>query len=121
MEGVLCQEHGPVVFFRQVEKVESDFIMNLHRRFWNQGIVPILVIITTEEVHVYSGLAPPQRTLTSDGEVHGLVETLSRVQTKLRSFLLSVESGEYFQIHRRYFDPRKHVDRNLLYNLDATR
>jgi hypothetical protein len=34
---------------------------------------------------------------------------------------LSVESGEYFQIHRRYFDSEKRVDRNLLINLDATR
>lgn len=121
IEGVLCQEHGPVIYFRQVERIEPAAIIDLHRSFWNQGIAPILVIISPDEVHVYSGLIPPQRTPTVNGEAPGLVETLSRVQTKLRSFLLSVESGEYFQIHRRYFDPRKRVDRNLLYNLDATR
>jgi len=121
IEGVLCQEHGPVIYFRQVERIEPAAIIDLHRSFWNQGIAPILVIISPDDVHVYSGLIPPQRTSMVNGEVPGLVEILSRVQTKLRSFLLSVESGEYFQIHRRYFDPRKRVDRNLLYNLDATR
>ena len=43
------------------------------------------------------------------------------MQDQLRSFLLSVESGEYFHIHRRSFDPRKRVDRDLLRNLQATR
>lgn len=121
MQGVLCQEHGPVIYFCKVNKIESALLMDLHRRFWNQGIAPILVIISPDEIHVYSGLIPPQNTPMVNGEVPGLVQILSRTQANLRSFLLSVESGEYFQIHRRYFDPRQRVDRNLLYNLNATR
>jgi hypothetical protein len=121
MEGVLCQEHGPVIYFRQVNKIETAVIMDLHRRFWNQGIAPLLVIISPDEIHVYSGLVPPQKTPTVNGEVPGFIQSLKRINSELRSFLIAVESGEYFQIHRRYFDPGKRVDRNLLYNLDATR
>ena len=121
MEGVLCQELSPVIYFRQVKKINPIDIMDLHRRFWNQGIAPILVIISQDEVQVYSGLIPPESTPTGTGQAPGLIETLSRVQTTLRSFLLSVESGEYFQVHRHYFDPHKRVDRDLLRNLDATR
>ena len=121
IEGVLCQERSPVIYFRQVRKIDPADIINLHRSFWNQGIAPILVIIAPDEVHVYSGLIPPEDTLTETGQAPGFVETLNRVQDQLRSFLLSVESGEYFHVHRRSFDPRKRVDRDLLRNLDATR
>ncbi|HCA80969.1 MAG TPA: type I restriction endonuclease subunit M [Bacteroidetes bacterium] len=121
IEGVLCQEHSPVIYFRQVRKIDPADIITLHRSFWNQGIAPILVIIAPDEVHVYSGLIPPEDTPTKTGQVPGFVEKLNRIQDQVRSFLLSVESGEYFHVHRRSFDPRKRVDRDLLRNLDATR
>lgn len=121
IEGVLCQERSPVIYFRQVSKIDPAEIIVIHRAFWNQGIAPILVIIAPDEVHVYSGLIPPEATVTVTGEAPGLVERLNRVQDELRSFLLSVESGEYFRDHQRYFDPRQRVDQDLLRNLQATR
>lgn len=121
IEGILCQERSPVIYFRRVRKIDTADIVNLHRSFWNQGIAPILLIIAPDQVHVYSGLIPPEYPLAEAGKTPGLVETMSRVQDKLRSFLFSVESGEYFHIHRRSFDPRKRVDRKLLRNLKATR
>jgi len=121
IEGVLCQERSPVIYFRQVRKIDPASILSLHRSFWNQGIAPILVIIAPDEVHVYSGLIPPVDTLTDAGQVPGLVEKLKRVQDQLRTFLLSVESGEYFHKKQPYFDPRRRVDRELLRNLQATR
>ncbi len=121
IDGVLCQEHSPVIYFRLVEKIDPAAIIDLHRSFWNQGIAPILVVIAPDEVHIYSGLIPPADTVTDADQAPALVETLSRVQNQLRSFLLSVESGEYFHVHRRSFDPSKRVDRDLLRNLRATR
>jgi len=121
IDGVLCQERSPVIYFRQVKKIDPAGIIKLHRSFWNQGIAPILVIIAPDEVHVYSGLIPPSDTQTEAGQAPGYVETLNRVQDQLRSFLLSVESGEYFHVHRTSFDPRQRVDRELLRNLRATR
>ncbi len=121
IEGVLCQERSPIIYFRQVKKIDTSEIIKLHRSFWNQGIAPILVIIAPEEVHVYSGLVPPKDALTETRQTPGLVETLKRVQDQLRSFLLSVESGEYFHVHHRSFDPHTRVDRNLLRNLQVTR
>ncbi len=124
IDGVLCQDragpdggHQPIIYFRQVEKIDPNDILCLHRSFWNQGIAPILVIVAPDDVHVYSGLIPPADT----GRAPEFVEMLKRVQDQLRSFLLSVESGEYFHRYRRFFDPRKRVDRDLLRNLQATR
>lgn len=121
IQGVLCQKRNPVIYFRQVRKIDTEDIIDLHRSFWNQGVAPILVIIAQDEVHVYSGLIPPEDTLTETGQAPGFVESLNRVQDELRSFLFSVESGEYFRVHRPSFDPRKRVDRDLLRDLRATR
>ncbi|RJR46750.1 MAG: type I restriction endonuclease subunit M [Desulfobacteraceae bacterium] len=121
IEGVLCQERSPVIYFRQVGRIVTPEIVRLHRSFWNQGIAPILVIIAPDEVHIYSGLVPPEGAPTETGQAPGFVQRLNRVQEQLRSFLLSVESGEYFHVHRRSFDPLKRVDRNLLRNLQSTR
>src|SRR5271157_3576993 len=128
IDGVLCQQRAdpgeglqPVIYFRPVRKIHAEEVAEIHRSFWNQGIAPILVVIAPEEVHVYSGLVPPASGPTGSGQAPGFVETLERVEGQLRTFILSVESGEYFHIHRRSFDPRLRVDRALLRNLQAAR
>ena len=120
LHGVLCQDRTPLIYFRQVERIEPGEVARLQHIFWNQGVAPILVLIAPEAVHVYSSLTEP----ASPGpaaRVEGFVEKIDRVADKLQSFLISVESGEYFHTHRKSFDPRQRVDRDLLRNLQATR
>lgn len=121
IDGVLCQERSPIIYFRLVKTIDPAQILDLHRSFWNQGIAPILVVVAPNEVQVFSGLMPPEGSQVDTHQLPGLVEILPRIQEQLRSFLLSVESGEYFHTHRRSFDPTKRVDRDLLRNLQATR
>jgi hypothetical protein len=121
IDGILCHERTPVIYFRQVKKIDPAEITKIHRAFWNQGVAPILVVIAPDQVHVYSGLEPPAATPTDSDKAPGFVETLNRVEKQLRSFLLSVESGEYFHIHRKSFDPDRRVDRDLLRNLQVAR
>jgi hypothetical protein len=118
LDGILCLDRNPVIYFRQVDQIDRDEVAGLHRVFWSQGVAPILVLVAPEEVHVYSGLAQP----ALDGaQAPGFVETIDRVSERLRAFILSVESGEYFHAHRKSFDPRQRVDRELLRNLEAVR
>ncbi len=121
LDGVLCLEKMPIIYFRQVEQIEPGEVVRLHRLFWNQGVAPILVLIAPDQVHVYSGLTLPADIRSAGAQDHGLVEHLNRGGDQLRAFILSVESGEYFHIHRRSFDPRQRVDRDLLRNLQAAR
>jgi N-6 DNA Methylase len=122
LDGILCleQEHAraPIIYFRQVERIDASEVTRLHRLFWNQGVAPLLVLIAQDQVHVYSGLVDVRGVGNQD---HGLVERLNRVNDRLQTFILSVESGEYFHLNRRSFDPRHRVDRDLLRNLQATR
>ncbi len=121
IDGVLCLEHSPVIYFRQMLNIDASKIGDLHRSFWNQGIAPILVIIASEEIHIYSGLIPPEDTPMEIGQAPCFVGTLKRIQNQLRSFLFSVESGEYFRVHQSFFNPNTRVDRELLRSLQAAR
>ncbi|OJW20127.1 MAG: type I restriction endonuclease subunit M [Planctomycetales bacterium 71-10] len=121
LSGILCQDNGPIIYFRAMERLDASHVLALHRTFWNQGVAPILVLIGPDEVHIYSGLSQPGVDHAPGAEPDGLVERLDRVADQLRAFLVAVETGEYYHRHRRAFDPRQRVDRNLLRHLQAAR
>jgi hypothetical protein len=121
LSGVLCQDNSPIIYFRVIDRIDPDSVAAIHRTFWNQGVAPILVFIGPEEVHVYSGLSQPTLSREPGTNPEGFVEKLNRVAGELQSFILAVETGEYFHRHRRSFDPQQRVDRNLLRHLKAAR
>ena len=119
IDGALCLESHPLIYFRLMDGLDVTSVAALHRTFWNQGVAPVLVLVASDEVHVYSGLSSPH--VKPGKELPGFVETLRRVTEELQAFILAVETGEYFHRHRPSFDPRQRVDRNLLRHLEATR
>lgn len=121
LDGVLCTENTPLVYFKQVKQIETEEVARLHRKFWNHGGAPILVLVAPNQVHVYSGLIRPLPQADADGNVPGFVEILDRASSALREFLPAVESGEFFRRHQNSFNPAHRVDRELLDNLQATR
>jgi hypothetical protein len=121
LDGVLCTDNIPLVYFKVVKRIDTAQIVVLHRMFWNHGGAPILVVIAPDQVHVYSGLVRPLPQADSDGNIPALVETIDRSSSSIREFLPTVESGEFFRKHARSFDPAHRVDRDLLNNLQATR
>ena len=121
LDGVLCTDSAPLIYFKQVKRVDNAQIVTLHRTFWNHGGAPILALIAPNEVHIYSGFVRPVPGATSTQRIPALVDTLERASSELKEFLLSVESGEFLRRHPRSFDPSHRVDRDLLKNLQATR
>jgi len=120
LNGILCIENVPVVYFKEVNQIKIDEVAWLHRKFWNHGGAPILVLITRDEVQVYSGLVRPT-SKSNKHEILGLVEILDRASDTIAEFLPTVQSGEYFRRHAKSFNPEHRVDRDLLDNLQATR
>lgn len=120
LDGVLCDQATPLVYFKQVSEIQPADVLELHRQFWNHGGAPILVLISQREVQVYSGFARPTRQADLTG-LPSLVATIDRASSALREFLPSVESGEFFRRHAKSFNPADRVDRALLDNLQATR
>lgn len=121
LDGVLCADHSPLVYFKQLTAITADEVSQLHKLFWNHGGAPVLVLISDDKVHVYSGMSRPVPGSESPERMPSWVTTLDRVATGLRAFLTSVESGEFFRQHPRSFNPDHRVDRALLENLSDTR
>lgn len=120
LDGVLCDQGAPVVYFKQLEALRRADVVDLHRRFWNHGGASILVLISPTEVQVHSGFSRPTRPVGLTG-LPSLVETIDRASSALRGFLPSVETGAFFHRHAKSFNPADRVDRALLDNLQATR
>ena len=128
IDGVLCQQRvdpdeglQPVIYFRQVSKIQPEEVTEIHRSFWNQGIAPVLVVIGPRKFTSTPGLFRLHPVRPARGGAPGFVETLDRTEEQLRAFIFSVESGEYFHVHRKSFDPHQRVDRDLLRNLQTAR
>jgi hypothetical protein len=121
LNGVLCDQAAPLVYFKVVDRIRDAKALELHRRFWNHGGAPILALIAPSEVHIYSALARPSDRSDAEGRSAGLVTTIDRASVALREFLPAVESGEFFRKHAKSFKPAERVDQALLANLQATR
>jgi hypothetical protein len=121
LDGVLCTDNSPLIYFKQMVSLDAAEVIELHRRFWNHGGAPILVLIAPNEVQIYSGLTRPVAVGDAQGRLPSLVEIINRTSAALREFLPAVESGEFFRRHSPSFNPEHRVDRALLDNLQATR
>ena len=121
VDGVLCADNSPLVYFKQVNRITRKSVHELHRRFWNHGGAPILVLVSDDRVHIYSGMVRPNPASSDQADLPSLVTVLDRVTTQLQEFLITVESGEFFRKHQRYFNPAHRVDRDLLDNLKDAR
>jgi type I restriction-modification system DNA methylase subunit len=121
LDGVLCTENTPLVYFKQVRGLDAAEAARLHRTFWNHGGAPILVLVAPDQVQIYSGLVRPLPQADPDGAIPALVDTLERASVAIKEFLPTVESGEFFHRNERSFNPAHRVDRDLLDNLQATR
>jgi hypothetical protein len=121
LDAVLCSDNAPLVYFKQVSKIESEESLRLYRDFWNHGGAPLFVLIDPWNVHIYSGLRRPTESVDAQGHAAGFVDQMERATIALQEFLPSVESGDFFRRHAKSFDPKQRVDRDLLDNLQATR
>lgn len=123
LDGVLCAENTPLVYFKLVESLGLDTIVPIQRQFWNHGGAPILVLVSGDKIHIYSAMSRPVP--VPEHEIRdrppSLVTELDRVAEGLQSFIVSVESGDFFRQYVRSFDPNQRIDRDLLRNLKDTR
>lgn len=121
LDGVFCTEGAPVVFFKLIERFALDDVLVLHKKFWNHGGAPVLVLISSDRAEIYSGMSRPIRREEVGTVLPSLVTTLANLITAIPEFLLAVESGSFFREHARSFDASRRVDRDLLSNLGDVR
>ncbi len=121
VDGILCVDHSPLAYFKLVKRITPEAVAELHRQFWNHGGASLLILVTDDRVHVYSGMTRPEPATVAATAPPSLVDSLARVAEGLKEFVVAIESGEFFHRHKRSFDPKQRVDRHLLDNLQLTR
>lgn len=121
LDGVLHGKNAALAYFKEVAHIDNAEVAELHRKFWNLGGAPILVVISPTDVHIYSGLVRPVEHMTGAGRIPAFVTSIDQVSAGLAEFRLAVESGAFIRRHAPAFDPVHRVDKDLLRNLSATR
>ncbi|HEX9023128.1 MAG TPA: N-6 DNA methylase, partial [Geobacteraceae bacterium] len=121
LNGVLCVDNIPSVYFKEVPVPLSDEELNdLHRRFWNQGVAQTFVVADPKTVRIFSGLAKPQKPeIALTKESSSLVETLSSKEfaKKISSICLAISNGSWYKRHASHYKSDSSVDTYLLANL----
>ena len=121
VDGVLCVDHSPLAYFKLVKRITPNAVFDLHRQFWNHSGASLLVLVSDERVHIYSGLKRPSPVEDALAELPSFVTRIDRLADGLKEFVVAIESGEFFHRHQLSFDPAQRVDRDLLDNLQNTR
>jgi hypothetical protein len=126
LSGVLCVDGRPVVYLCEAASFTHEEKRERHRFVWNQGLVPLLVFLTPNQVEVHSTVKMPERRPAEeglfDGGASGLIPNLGNIAEALEvaRFVRSIETGQFFQDHASFFPPDETVDRCLLKNLVHT-
>ena len=91
---------------------------DIHRKLWNLGNAPFLIVVLPNQIRVYTGFDYDQ-----ENKNKGLIDTIdsniANIQTKLDYvFAESIDSGRLWQTQAKYLIPEKRVDIHLLNNLE---
>src|SRR5208282_6585296 len=73
LSGVLCVDGRPAVYLCEGVRFTQEQKRERHRFVWNQGLVPLLVFLTPNEVEVHSTVKMPQKELLDGGLFDGEV------------------------------------------------
>lgn len=123
--------HGnvPVVYFKELQTVDDDYLWDLHRSLWNHNRAPLLIAVLPQEVRVYNCFAPPVR--DSGRLMRESRALLQAVQQATDVFALRRElseyrrreiiSGRFARVLQEDFNREQRVDNRLLENLRHVR
>ena len=109
----------PAVYVAEAKT--RDEAREIHRRLWNLGNAPFLVILLPDEIRVYTGFD-----FSLENEKKGLVKkiekivelTFESIREQLVDFRAdSIDSGRLWEAQAKHITPERRVDMHLLNNL----
>ena len=130
MDAAYFHGNVPVVYFKELQTVDDDYLWDLHRSLWNHNRAPLLIAVLPQEVRVYNCFAPPLPTsgrlmsenpaLLKEGirqvtDVLALRRELSEYRRR------EIISGNFARVHQAEFKREQRVDNRLLENLGHVR
>ena len=120
LSGVLCVDGRPTVYLCEAKRFTTEQKRERQRFVWNQGLVPLLVLLTPGQVEVHSGVRKPLKlNAPDDTPDDSLIPNLENIAETLEcaKFIRSIETGQFFHDQRTFFPANQAVDRCLVENL----
>ena len=66
LSGVLCVDGRPTVYLCEGARFTQQQKRERHRFVWNQGLVPLLIFLTPNQVEVHSTVKKPEKDPAND-------------------------------------------------------
>jgi hypothetical protein len=123
LSGVLCVDGRPTVYLCEGARFTPQQKRERHRFVWNQGLVPLLVLLMPNQVEVHSTVKKPEKgDQLFDDDLSSLIPNLGNVAKTLEAARLvrSIETGQFFRDNAAFFPANETVDRCLVENLVHT-
>jgi hypothetical protein len=83
LSGVLCVDGRPAVYLCEGGRFTTEKKRESHRFVWNQGLVPLLIFLTPNQVEVHSAVKMPEKEAGTgelfEGEAASLIPNSSRI------------------------------------------
>ena len=119
VSAVFCVQEVPTIAILSVDEYDRAAIVDLHARFWNQGLASLLLVISGDTVRAFSLARTPHSGENDDFEDRCLIPGFDAVSDALmlRDIVYGAESGRLWEEHAEYFRPGERIDQVLLDNL----
>jgi hypothetical protein len=113
-ESVSNRSLTPVVYVCEADNEAKA--QEIHRKVWNQNVVPFLIVVTPKNIRLYSGFEY-DRNKSDQERVLQIATRANEILSKLSAFTSeAIDSGDIWDRHKVTTESR--VDRHLLKNLD---
>lgn len=110
---------SPCIYFKRLDSDPTPrALANLHKTAWNQGLAPLLWVVTPTQVRIYNCYSRPDNEADSQSHLIKMFRNVEADLQRLNEFAgrLQVESGEFWR-KAPQIDRRKRVDAALLEDL----
>lgn len=119
----------PVALFKKLDKYDTMKIVELHKKIWNQGKIPLLYVILPSEVRIYNCFEPPcfshDEGFDSENRLVENLRTLrdvEQIRRELSSYTCDkLSSGRFWREKGGIFDLNNRADMHLLNSLRTLR
>lgn len=121
----------PILYFKELSSYDENYVRDLHRKVWNEGKVPVLIIILPQEIRVYNTFIPAfvegnefnEKALISILKFAGELASIKKEISEKFSFISQDEiaSGNFWKNDKLNFKYARKIDDYLIENLEKLR
>ena len=119
-DAVFYVGRSPAAYLKKVKtnKISDEDIRQWQRFLWNQTVVPLLIVKSLTQVHVYTAYTKPEKK-GSEQRIQSILEDVADT-LELDQLWTAIESGMIYKQKPDAFLRNNAVDQYLLDNLNAT-